>query len=108
MVLRVVRLTLVAAAVIVAFNLIPSNSPQAFGRERPPYDLFYNFYVPPGPSGGVGAELYVSPQPTPPYVGHTWITYQPFLPHEFLYHHCRTYFRQHADGRWTKTKVIWK
>jgi hypothetical protein len=108
MVLRLVRLTLVLAVVVVAFHLLPAQSPQAYGRERPPYDLFYNFYVPPGPAGGVGAELYLSPRPTPAYVGHTWVTYQPFLPHEFLYHHCRCYFRKHTDGRWTKTSVIWK
>jgi hypothetical protein len=69
-------------------------------------DLFYNYYVPPG-YGGVGAELYVSPLPTPPLVGHTYVTYPPLLPHEFLYPHCRTYLRKNPDAGWTKTKVFW-
>jgi len=66
-------------------------------------DLFYNYYV--GPPG-VPAQMYVSPRPTPPYVGHTWITYQPLMPHEFLYHHKRTYYRYHPSGH-TTTSVRW-
>ena len=51
-------------------------------------DIFYNYFQgPSGPGGGVPAQLYVSPRPTPPMVGHTWITYPPLNPHEFLYHH---------------------
>ena len=58
---------------------------------RPRYDLFYNYYVGPSVYGGQPAQLYVSPRPTPPFVGHTYITYQPLMPHEFLYKHCRCY-----------------
>ena len=39
-------------------------------------DLFYNYYAWPSCTG-LGAELYVSPRPVPPYVGQTYITYQP-------------------------------
>jgi len=46
-----------------------------------------------GPSPAMGAQLYVSPRPVPPRVGHTWITYPPFMPHEFLYKHRRKYVR---------------
>ena len=42
-------------------------------------DLFYNFYVP-NNCGGVPAALYVAPYPVPQFVGHTYYTYQPFLP----------------------------
>ena len=66
------------------------------GVEGPTPDVFYNFYVPPVPAGGypgMGAQLYVSPRPVPPRVGHTWITYPPFMPHEFLYKHRRKYVR---------------
>src|SRR5689334_12180322 len=48
-------------------------------------DLFYNYYAQPGPFNGAAAQLYVSPRPVPPFVGHTWVTYQPFYPHEFMY-----------------------
>jgi hypothetical protein len=74
-------------------------------------DLFYNYYVPPVgcyEAGAVGAQLYVSPRPTPPFVGHTYITYQPLLPQEFLYPHERTYYRD--NGPWageTVTTVKW-
>ena len=49
----------------------------------------------PTPDGypGVGAQLYVAPRPVPPRVGHTWYTYPPFMPHEFLYKHRRHYVR---------------
>ncbi|HEV3340860.1 MAG TPA: hypothetical protein VG125_10905 [Pirellulales bacterium] len=51
-------------------------------------DLFYNYYV----NGTPPAQLYLSPRPTPPLVGHTYITNQALNPHEFLYHHSRTYY----------------
>jgi hypothetical protein len=61
-------------------------------------DLFYNYYAWPACSG-VGAELYLSPRPIPPHVGHTYITYQPLYPHEFLYEHHRTYHRYYNGGQ---------
>ena len=80
-----------------------------YGCYYPPTnpDLFYNFYVPPCDYAGAGAQLYVAPRPTPPLVGHTYITYQPLLPHEFLYKHHRTYYRYHPGSGVTKTKVHW-
>lgn len=108
MVLRLLRMPLLIGAVTLAMHFAPTGSDPAYGRERAPYDLFYNFYVPPGPYGGLGAEMYPCPRPTPPFVGHTWITYQPFMPHEFLHHHCRWYRHHHPDGSRTKTFVIWK
>ena len=70
-------------------------------------DLFNNYYVPPVGDGGVGAELYLCPRPTPPVVGHTYVTYQPLMPHEFLYPHHRTYVRNHPGGGRTLTCVTW-
>jgi hypothetical protein len=65
-------------------------------------DLFYNFYEGPSASGvGAPAQLYVSPRPTPPMVGHTYITYQPLMPHEFMYHHHRKYYKYYHDGGFT-------
>jgi hypothetical protein len=66
----------------------------------------YNYYVP-GYEGGPPAQLYVSPRPVPPLVGHTYITYPPLNPHEFLYRHKRTYSRVDPDGGTTKTRVRW-
>jgi hypothetical protein len=61
-------------------------------------DLFYNYYAWPS-CGGVGAELYLSPRPVPAHVGHTYITYQPLYPHEFMYTHHRTYHRYYNGGQ---------
>jgi len=61
----------------------------------PPKQLFYNYYV--GPPG-VPAQLYPMPRPTPAFVGQVWITYPPFMPHEYLYHHHRRYYRYTPGG----------
>ena len=72
-------------------------------------DLFYNFYAGPSICGGVPAQLYISPRPTPPLVGHTYITYQPLMPHEFIYQHQRAYARRHSDGGGiTRTFIKWR
>ncbi|MCS7471003.1 hypothetical protein NZK35_30475 [Stieleria sp. ICT_E10.1] len=68
-------------------------------------DLFYNFY-----SGGncntANAQLYVSPVPVPQFVGHTFNTYQPLYPHEFLYKHTNRYHNYYDNGRGlNRTKV---
>ncbi len=105
MVLRLSRLCLVVAVLLVAWHLA---APQAEAARRTAPDLFYNYYVPPVGYGGVGAELYLCPRPTPPLVGHTYVTYQPLMPHEFLYKHCRCYRRYNPGSGWTRTFVWWR
>ncbi len=85
-------------------------APQARADEpsRTSGGLFYNYYVPPVQYGGVGASLYPSPRPTPPLVGHTYVTYQPLMPHEFLYPHHRTYVRRNPGAGFTTTSVTWR
>jgi len=61
-------------------------------------DLFYNSSVD-STCSQVGAQLYISPVPVPPHVGHTWITYQPFYPDEYLYPHYHSYHRYYDGGR---------
>lgn len=81
------------------------------GVEAPVPDVFFNFYTPPVPAGGypgMGAQLYVSPRPVPPRVGHTWHTYPPFMPHEFLYKHRRRYIRPAGvTGMRTNVRGYW-
>lgn len=67
----------------------------------------YNYYVHPGEAGLVGAQLYVEPRPTPPLVGHTFVTYPPLMPHEFLYQHHRVYHTYNPGSGWTRTRVCW-
>ena len=98
--------------VLAAWDLAPQTAQQAQAgvlvHRRAAPDLFYNFYVPPGGCAGVPAQLYVSPRPTPPLVGHTYVTYQPLMPHEFLYKHYRVYHRCTPGAGRTKTVVIWR
>ena len=109
MVLRLVRLTIITAVVLSAWAVVPqaSSEAQAEGRQISSSDLFYNFYTPATISPGAAAQLYVSPRPVPPMAGHTYITYQPLMPHEFLYQHHRVYHTHHPDGRKTRTIVRW-
>jgi hypothetical protein len=77
--------------------------PQYYGQP----ELFYNYYAP-GTCGGVPANMYLAPQPVPAWVGHTYYTYQPMMPHELLYKHHRTYYRYYNGGRgMTRTSVSW-
>jgi hypothetical protein len=68
-------------------------------------DLFYNYYAQPGPFYYTPAQIYVSPQPVPPNVGHTWVTYQPFMPHEYMWRHQRAYYTYNPGAGWTRTNV---
>jgi hypothetical protein len=109
-----IRTYLIVAAIALA-TLSLSSVARAEGDYCGPYsvpDIFGNYYVPPVACstypGAVGAQLYVSPRPVPPWVGHTYITYPPLMPHEFLYHHRRTYYRGHGPhGGLTRTSVWW-
>jgi hypothetical protein len=110
--LRLLTKAILPLAVVIVYGASGASSLKAEDYCRPwKPDLFYNFYVAgaPCPSYGlVPAQLYVSPRPTPPLVGHTYITYQPLMPHEFLYRHDRCYFTWHGvDGGLTSTRVCW-
>jgi hypothetical protein len=65
-----------------------------------------NGYTVSGYCGGMTSQLYVSPGPVPPFVGHTYITYQPLMPHQFMYPHTNTYHRYYDQGRGlTRAKI---
>jgi hypothetical protein len=68
-------------------------------------DLFYNYYAQPGPFYNTAAAMYVSPQPVPARVGHTYVNYQPFMPHEYTYRHNRSYYTYNRGNGWTRTNV---
>jgi len=91
-----------------AWSLAFGAADDAAARNAPPGDLFYNYYVPPVGPESVGAAMYPCPRPTPPLVGHTYFTYQPLMPHEFLYQHRRTYYTSHPDAPTTQTSVKWR
>jgi hypothetical protein len=105
---RLLPVVFVLATLVVIWALCPDVTPQAQAAHVTSPDLFYNYYVPPAYCGGVATQLYLCPRPTPPLVGHTYVTYQPLMPHEFLYKHCRCYLRKHPCGGWSKTMIIWQ
>jgi len=115
--LLLARLTKAAAfvAVLIVASFI-ANCKSAKAQDycgpcsRP--DLFYNYYVPDVAcrctGGANAAELYPCPRPTPPMVGQTYITYQPLDPHEFLYRHHRSYYRDNGPyAGVTHVHVCW-
>ena len=98
MLVKWTRLLLVVATLLAVSAEIVSTG-RALAQDphvRPRYDLFYNYYV--DGDSGVPAQMYPAPRPTPPFVGHTYFTYQPFLPHEFMYPHSRVYRRYRPGG----------
>jgi hypothetical protein len=71
-------------------------------------DLFYNYYVPQGSGEGVTADMYPCPHYTPWPAIQVYYTYQPWLPHEFLYNHHRSYVRYYSGGMGRNvTHVSW-
>jgi hypothetical protein len=67
-------------------------------REYGQPDLFYNFYTQ-GAANRANAQMYLSPIPIPPNVGHTFYTYQPFYPHHMLYPHQNRFHNHYDCGR---------
>lgn len=108
------RLALAATVAVLGINTSTAKADAC--RNRPgnapchPWDygqnsLFHNYYVP-GVCGGVPAKMYVSPMPVPAHVGHTYITNEAMMPHEYLYNHHRSYYRYTNEGRgMTRTSV---
>lgn len=110
MVRRTLPLGMALAAVLWAWQGelgTPSQAQAADPYQNTPAS-FYNYYVHPIQPDGVGAELYLSPRPVPPLVGHTYITYEPLSPHEFLYRHSRTYWRYNPGAGWTRARISWR
>ncbi|MBX7165819.1 MAG: hypothetical protein K1X74_05670 [Pirellulales bacterium] len=100
------RAALVACALSLALAAERAAAQGPYYTPTVPNELFYNFYTQGGASR-VPAQLYISPRPTPELVGHTYITYQPFMAHEFLYKHKRDYYRYNPTGGFTITRVHW-
>jgi hypothetical protein len=101
--------TRLSAALVAAISLAGCLSAANAQAQVPtqaaiPAGLFSNYYV--GPPG-LPAKMYVCPRPTPPFVGHTWYTYPPFAPHEYLYAHKRVYTRLNPNGTSTTTRVVY-
>lgn len=64
----------------------------------PAHPLFHNYYTQGGASQA-DASLYLAPRSQiPGNVGHTYYTYQPLYPHQFLYTHTDRYGHAYPGG----------
>jgi hypothetical protein len=108
--IRVTTLALLVAGLAVA-SVAPAQAAEGLYKRTISYqnkqDLFYNFYEGPDPSGTTAA-MYVSPRPVPVYVGHTYTTYQPFMPHEYLYAHTRSHYAHAPGAGWSRAKIRYR
>lgn len=66
------------------------------GRGTQP--LFENYFTQ-GNANQAAAGMYMSPIGVPGNVGHTYYTYQPFYPHQYLYQHHDRYHSYYDGGR---------
>lgn len=84
-------------------------APSQVTRVTPtPARLFYNYYAP-TQGGGIPAGIYPAPRQVPLVVGHTYNTYQPLMPHEFMYRHYRAYHHYYNNGMgFTRTSVRYR
>jgi hypothetical protein len=100
-------------AVLVAVGLGPLAAHAVEGKwqriisYQDKQDLFANYYVGPQPSG-TAAQMYISPLPVPAHVGHTYVPYQPLMPHEFLNKHTRSHYAHAPGAGWTRSKVRYR
>ena len=60
--------------------------------------LFENYFTQ-GNANQATAGMYISPIGVPGNVGHTYYTYQPFYPHQYLYQHHDRYHSYYDGGR---------
>ncbi len=89
--------TILAALVMFAVLAFVSQTASAqTGKGNLPNYLFSQ-YTTQG-QGGVTAGKYPAPHPVPPYVGESYYTYQPLMPHEMMYEHQRSYYNYYNDN----------
>jgi hypothetical protein len=87
----------------VAGSGVAASGARTYGHPH----LFYNYYTQ-GYSNAVNAQMYVSPLPVPPHVGHTFMTYQPLQPEHYLYQHKDRYHNHYDGGRGlNRTRAIY-
>ncbi|MGI9428812.1 MAG: hypothetical protein ACR2NM_09150 [Bythopirellula sp.] len=108
---RIITASLIAA-LPVGFCSYGSDASAGDGHKRTisyqsKSDLFYNYQVGPN-GGGAAAQMYISPRPIPAHVGHTYTTYQPLMPHEYMYKHTRSHYAHTQGAGWTRSKIRYR
>jgi len=78
--------------VAAAFSFGTSAQAQEYAGQ-----LFSNQYTQ-GYANQATAQMYLAPVPVPPWVGHTYYTYQPLYPHEMMYRHNERFHSYYDNG----------
>ena len=105
---RTALIAALAATVAAACLETPSaNAWQRIISYQSKQDLFANYYEGPDPSG-TAAGMYISPRPVPPHVGWTYTTYQPYMPHEYMYKHTRSHYAWNPGAGWSRAKIRYR
>lgn len=103
--------SLVAVVIGLAYSPAASNAAEGKWQRVISYqdkrDLFANYYVGPQPSGTT-AQMYISPVPVPANVGHTYTTYQPWMPHEYMHKHTRSHYAYSPGAGWNRAKIRYR
>ncbi len=90
---------------IVAFASLLGFASQAQGQEYRQQTLFANQYTQ-GNANRATAQMYIAPVPVPPWVGHTYYTYEPLYPHEMMYLHKNRYHNYYDNGRGLNSTTV--
>ena len=101
------RTLAVVAALAAAWGFF-GHSPAQAGHGGVIYGGAVGIATPAAVVDAHGISIYPSPRPTPPWVGHTYIPYEPLAPHQFLHRHRDVYRRFHAQGGVTTTRVRYR
>jgi hypothetical protein len=111
MVLAVRQRSLTLGLLAIGVGMMAVSFSSARGDESmaagPPSPFYYSYAQPGYPGVGVMTPPYPAPRPTPPLVGHTYVTYQPFLPQEYLYDHTKFYFAHQPGAGINETTAHW-
>lgn len=109
-----VRNFLCATAMLAVWSVSAASVSAQFGSGNSPNNLFSQYYTQPGASL-TQAGMYPAPHWVPSYVGHSYNTYQPLMPHEMMYQHSRNYYNYYNTGGYyggadalNKTTVRWQ
>jgi len=105
---------LVAVVAVAGMSLGTASAMAQFGEGNSANNLFSQYSTQPGASL-TQAGMYPAPHPVPAYVGHSYYTYQPLMPHEMMYQHSRNYYNYYNTGGYyggndalNKTQVRWQ
>ena len=95
--------TVLTAVVAVAVLFVVANEVQAQGTLD---NHLFQQYTTQG-ANQTDAGMYPAPHWVPPYVGHSYRTYQPLMPHEMMYEHSRNYYNWSHQGAFYAPQYGW-